>query len=162
MSETDFSRLASLCLADIILFNRKRSGEASRLTTESYKKVVSSENPVDDDVRKTLSRFEQALCENHIRIETRGKKGRKVAILLTSKMKKNLDFLIAKKDKPTKYIFKKNDLVKPIRGTDALRWAASEAKLKNPERVTSTKLRKQLATLSQVLNLTESDQDTLA
>jgi hypothetical protein len=41
------------------------------------------ETPVDPDIKKTLSKFEQALCEKNIRIETKGKKGRKVAILLT-------------------------------------------------------------------------------
>jgi hypothetical protein len=43
-----------------------------------------------------------------------------------------------------------------------LKYAASESGLKHPERITSTNLRKQLATLSQVLHITESDQDILA
>ncbi|XP_060602859.1 uncharacterized protein LOC132755936 [Ruditapes philippinarum] len=120
------------------------------------------ETPVDHDIKKTLSKFEQALCEKYIRIETKGKKGRKVAILLTKEMKRNIDFLLSLKPKSTEYIFQKSELLEPLRGHDALKYAASESCLKHPERITSTNLRKQLATLSQVLHLTESDQDILA
>ena len=50
----------------------------------------------------------------------------------------------------------------PFRGVDALKNAVKEAGLSKPELITSTSLRKQLATMAQVLSLDESSQDLLA
>ncbi|XP_053400253.1 uncharacterized protein LOC123523522 [Mercenaria mercenaria] len=160
-----FSRLACLCLTQIIVFNRKRSGEVERLKKVSVSNAMKQPSLVDEDVKKCLSRFEQKLCENHCRIETRGKKGRRVAILLTRKMKQNLGILMAmhaELELDTEYIFQKPNTSFPIRGTRALRQLADEADLKHADRITSTTLRKQLATMSQVLDLSESSQDILA
>ncbi|XP_060595226.1 uncharacterized protein LOC132749488 [Ruditapes philippinarum] len=109
-----------------------------------------------------MSKFEQFLCRNHSRIETRGKKGRKVAILLTKTMKANIDQLISLKNEETEYLFQLPGAKFPLRGADVLRRFTSEAALKHPKSVTSTSLRKQLATMSQVLNLDNNDQDILA
>jgi carbonic anhydrase len=51
---------------------------------------------------------------------------------------------------------------KPYRGNDVLKEAAENVKVTHASRITSTSLKKQLATLYQVLNLTESSQDVLA
>ena len=50
----------------------------------------------------------------------------------------------------------------PYRGSDVLRDLVSNLNLKRLDCITSTKLRKQLATLAQILNLKENDQDMLA
>ncbi|XP_052806669.1 uncharacterized protein LOC128235921 [Mya arenaria] len=156
------TKLSKLCLADIILFNRKRSGEAQRLTSDAYTKATSADTPVDEDVKGCLTKFEQSLCENHMRIETRGKKGRKVAVLLTNDMKENIDYMLSLKNENTEFIFQSPNTRFPMRGTAALRKVALEAGLNNPSSITSTSLRKQLATLSQLLNLGHNDQDVLA
>jgi len=50
----------------------------------------------------------------------------------------------------------------PYRGSDCLRNFAHQCGAKAPQNMTSTKLRKQLATLAQILNLKENSMDLLA
>jgi hypothetical protein len=45
-------------LAEVILFNRKRLGEAERLKVEDFIKGSLNEN-VDEDISKSLSKFEK-------------------------------------------------------------------------------------------------------
>jgi len=63
-----------------------------------------------------------------------------------------------------KYLFARTnfDSLSPIRSTDVLRKHAVAANLKNPRSVTSTKHRKHVATVSQVLNLSRQDMETVA
>lgn len=163
-SNEQYTQLTKLCLAKVILFNRRRAGEAQHLQVSSYLKA-SVNATIDKDVRKSLSKFEQKLCDNHLRVETRGKKGRKVAILLTNEMKHQLDIIISLREElgiTSIYIFAARHSIKPYRGSDVVREFALEAELKYPNRLTSTSLRKQLGTMAQILSLTESSQDTLA
>ncbi|KAJ8307588.1 hypothetical protein KUTeg_014853 [Tegillarca granosa] len=55
-----YSRLCKLVLAQIILFNRKRSGEAERLKKKDFLKCAVNQN-VDDDICKTLTTFEKKI-----------------------------------------------------------------------------------------------------
>jgi hypothetical protein len=50
----------------------------------------------------------------------------------------------------------------PLSGAASLRRYAKECGAIHPNRLTSTRLRQQLATMSQALNLSETDQDQLA
>ncbi|KAH3710886.1 hypothetical protein DPMN_070382 [Dreissena polymorpha] len=162
-----YSSLCKVSLAEVILFNRKRSGEAERLKTEDFVKG-SVNDVVDEDISHTLSKFERHLCKSHFRIETRGKslkRGRRVSILLTKEMKENLNTLLRLQSKlqiESKYVFMRPSGRKPYRGNDVLKEATEKAKVTHASRITSTSLRKQLETLSQFLNLTESSQDILA
>lgn len=107
--------------------------------------------------------MEKRIASNLIRIETRGKKGRKVAILLTEKMQYNIELLI-KNNPNNPYIFFNNTSNKYIRGSDILRKLASdpEANIENPQHLRSTNFRKHIATISQILNLKENELDILA
>ena len=49
-----------------------------------------------------------------------------------------------------------------VRGSDSIREAAADSCVKHPETLTSTKLRKQIATISQVVNLKDHELDVLA
>jgi hypothetical protein len=55
-------RPAQVILSQIILFNRRRSGEAAGLLLEDYRRIMSSEMLVNDDDEQSLSRFQQELC----------------------------------------------------------------------------------------------------
>ncbi|XP_053385481.1 uncharacterized protein LOC123538701 [Mercenaria mercenaria] len=160
-----YSRLCKLILTQVILFNRRRSGEAARISKESFNKGLKSPD-VDNAVKESLTKFEQKLCESHTRVEIRGKQGRKVAVLFTSEMKTNMELLIKKQQEiegwnPEK-IFVPVNCQNPYRGSKVLKEISKEANLKDANRITSTRLRKQLATMCQVLNLSEASQDILA
>jgi hypothetical protein len=76
----DWRSLARLTLVQVMLFNRRRSGEVERVPQAAYEKRSTS---VDSDVMSVLSSWEQHLCKSLARFEVRGKRGRKIPILLT-------------------------------------------------------------------------------
>ena len=166
-SVDNYSELAQVCLALVILFNRRRSGEAERMTLSAYTQTLETGSGKPDEVvLSTLNEFEKVLCQSHLRVEIRGKRGRKVPVLFTEEMKKYVDTLISLRKKANvtqPYLFARpGSHSKPFRGSDSLRRFAKAASLQNPSAISSTKLRKQLGTLSQILNLSETSQDILA
>ncbi|XP_043212654.1 uncharacterized protein LOC122376774 [Amphibalanus amphitrite] len=160
--------VAELVLARLIMFNRRRQGEASAMTIDAYQKATSSDGTNHPEVTSSLSSFEQHLAGSLLRVVIRGKKGRGVPMLLTQEMRRTVDILLEHREAAgvgaSQYVFV-NSMAsddRPLRGADCLRKFARLSGLKNPESLTSTKLRKHIATLSQVLNLKDNELDLLA
>ena len=104
-------------------------------------------------------------------IEIRGKRGRKVPIILTKEMKESIDILNS--TRATVGIAAENPFVfgRPtkqslghIRACDSLKMFTNDCEppVSNPEFVTGTKLRKYIATISQVLAHKETEVGWLA
>lgn len=96
------------------------------------------------------------------RLVTRGKRGRKVPILLLERTKASLDFLVEKRSEvgileENPFLFARLGTTTNLRGCDCLRKFAEESKANNPELLRSTKLRKHVATLCQLLDLMISE-----
>ncbi|KAK7485782.1 hypothetical protein BaRGS_00022963 [Batillaria attramentaria] len=89
-----WNSLSEITLTQIILFNRRRSGEASKLKLED----LNQQPTHDSDVLESLSDFEKKLCKRLSRIEIFGKRGRLVPILLAGKLKAALDLLVEKRE----------------------------------------------------------------
>jgi len=108
------------------------------------------------------------LCKKIARVEIAGKKGRTVPILFTSSMQRSIDFLIkTRKDvgvHDNHYLFPRSSFgsLSPIRSSDSLYFFSRECGATKPENITSTKLRKHVATVSQILNLEENELETMA
>lgn len=158
--------LAELTLTQIILFNRRRQGEASKMTLDDFR---NQQHTQDSDVVNSLSDFEKKLCEVLTRVEIYGKRGRIVPVLLTASMKQAVECLLKYREEAgvsstNKFIFActRYNSDGHIRGSDTLRKFVQAAKLEHPEYITSTGLRKQVATLSQILNLKDNELDLLA
>ena len=153
--------LCTATLSSILLLNRRRSGEVAKVRVVSLIDARKQDN-VSDEIKKSLSAFEVELCKSLTRVEIRGKHGRKVPILLTKSLTQAIDLLsktretVGVMDK-NKYFFAVPNSLNYIRGNDALRKHVKLAKLQCPMAVTSTKLRKHIATLSQLLNLQERE-----
>jgi len=75
--------LCSTLAATLVVFNRKRVGEVQHLRCCDYK---IDGNVVEEDTLKHLSTLERHLASNLRRIEVRGKKGGKVALLIMAEM----------------------------------------------------------------------------
>ena len=160
-----YKQLNEAVLAQVIIFNKRREGEASRLTLDSYKKVNTI--PINEDIYETLSPLEKELSKLLTRIEIRGKRGRKVPVFFTERMKESIDLLITWRDEAgipadNPYLFARPGAMTNIRGCDCLRRYAHESKAENPELLRSTKLRKQVATLCQLLDLSEQELEQVA
>jgi hypothetical protein len=101
-------------------------------------------------------------------IEIRGKRGPKVSVILTNDTKQAMEALVSTREKvgisaENDYFFAQPSPSKTyIRGWECLAKYAKRSGLEKPELVTSTRLRKYIATVSQVLDLNENEMGWLA
>ncbi|KAJ4922030.1 hypothetical protein JOQ06_004049 [Pogonophryne albipinna] len=114
-----------------------------------------------------LSKYEQKLCRYFERVKLKGKRGRKVAVLLTPEMVNALKLLIQKRKEcgvpdVNEYLFAVPKCLSYYRGHQSLRSFADECGAKKPDYLRSTQLRKEMATTSQILNLKNNEMDQLA
>ncbi|KAJ8008499.1 hypothetical protein DPEC_G00105510 [Dallia pectoralis] len=163
-SPRDYVKLTKVALSQLIVFNSQRVGEVSNLLLKSFQDRDQSE--LHSDVAVGLSELEKSLCKTFSRVEMEGKRGRKVALLLTPKMIDTLKLLVDRREecgvgKENPYLFARPKCESPFRGEDCLRSFAGECGAKNPERLRSTALRKHVATSSQILNLQNNELDNL-
>ncbi|XP_042275071.1 uncharacterized protein LOC121901997 isoform X1 [Thunnus maccoyii] len=122
---------------------------------------------VHSDLALGLSELEQKLCQHFQRIEIRGKRNRKVPLLLTPDMLSSMEALVAHRracgvPNENPFFFSRPEAETHLRGSDAIRQIARECGAKHPETLSSTKLRKHVSTLSTVLNLRDNEMDILA
>ncbi|XP_060772951.1 uncharacterized protein LOC132883390 [Neoarius graeffei] len=120
-----------------------------------------------EDVAMGLSKTEQRLCNYFSRVEIMGKRGRKVAVLLTPSMVDALSLLTSERTEcgvceTNVFLFARLKSVTNYRGQDCLHVHANQCGAKHPEHLRSTQLRKHVATLSQVLNLKNNELDQVA
>ncbi|XP_038063255.1 uncharacterized protein LOC119733959 isoform X4 [Patiria miniata] len=159
-----YSLLAKAIMVQLVLFNRRRSGEVERMTVDNYRH---HHKEVNEEVLNSLSSWEKQLCTKLARVEIRGKRGRKVPILLTSSMIDSIDVLVEARGAVgvldhNPHLFARPGCKSAYRGCDALKYFSTKSEAEHPEYVTSTKLRKHVATLSQVLCLKDNELDVLA
>ena len=85
----DYSHLQKVVLCLLCVFNRKRAWETSRIRPADYRNCKMGMSGNIDEYG--LSSFEKHLLKTHTRIETLGKHGRHVPIILTKLMQDGLD-----------------------------------------------------------------------
>lgn len=157
--------LAKLTPCEVIVFNRRREGEVSKMSLNDFMlRNTFASNP---DLYLALTKVEKKLCKYFERVEIRGKRDKKVPILLSPDMVSSIQMLVnyrRKCDVPddNHYLFGRPEAESYLRGSDAIRAMACECGAKDPQTLTSTRLRKQIATMSQVLNLRDNEEDCLA
>jgi len=164
-----FRDLGSSVLSQLLLFNRRRQGEVSKLKIETYVQNCIKKYLCQDAIQ-SLSSLEKNLLSSFTRIEVPGKRDRIVPILITSEQKIALDMLVNTQLRSSAGIAQNNPYVfaatmgslRHIRGNDVLRSFAQECGAQNPLHLKTTALRKHVATLSQVINLKNHEMDQLA
>lgn len=162
-SQSSWSELSRVTLTQLILFNRCREGEVSGMEVKTY--LQRNKQTMQDEILQRLSPFEKKL----VRISSGWKYGGKGATKCQScsrQMSKNLWIFSSKQG--TRLGFPQvihiflPDLTLDHRKTSVDVTAAEGCGAKNPENITSTKLRKHVATVSQLLNLQNNELDQLA
>ncbi|KAJ4935967.1 hypothetical protein JOQ06_017492 [Pogonophryne albipinna] len=88
----NYAELAKVALAQVIVFNRRRAEEVSKMHLKHFNERDNAE--LHQDVAKGLSKTEQRLCNYFSRVEITGKRGRKVAVLLSPSMLDALSLLV--------------------------------------------------------------------
>ena len=90
-------RLLQILLVLIISFNRRRSGEVSKMKVSEYESI--SKSNINDAIKASLSKLEKKLSISFYRLEITGKRGNIVPILITEHMKKHLNLLVKLRSK---------------------------------------------------------------
>ncbi|XP_073726112.1 uncharacterized protein [Misgurnus anguillicaudatus] len=164
-SADSYAALAKVTLSQVILFNRRREGEVSRMLLSAFQSRDSSE--LHEDIAICLSEFERKLCKHFTRVEIRGKRGRKVPVLLKPSLVSAMELLVETREvcgvpNENPFMFARSGAMSAYRGGECITKAARECGIKNPEALSSTRLRKHIATMSKILNLDENEADQLA
>ena len=157
--------LVQLTLAQVSLFNGRRTREAERMTLSDYETVIRSPVTPSKQVKDPLSRFEVHLCESHNRIEMADERGKPVAVLLTQGMLAAIEALVATRELfavKSDFIFAGlGDAASPYSWHDCMRKYAEECSVNQPELVTSSNMSKQLTTMCQVVSLGDNSHPIL-
>nr|XP_018913562.1 PREDICTED: uncharacterized protein LOC109041627 [Bemisia tabaci] len=169
----NYRKLAVYLLTSTILFNRRRSGEASKMKIEQYKNRVGSDKQTTEELKQSFSPLEIVLCKRMCVVDIHGKKGSKVPTILNETMQEAIDELINVREtvginEGNPYVFATIGRFYPLsahlKGCDCVNFCveACDPKLTSPRNVTGTKLRKHVATVCQIFDLSESELDWVA
>ncbi|CAG9827006.1 unnamed protein product [Diabrotica balteata] len=157
--ETIFCRL--------ILLNRKRPGELQRLFLDTYLNSEKDKQQNYEEFSEALLPSEKLLMKRFKRIVIRGKRDRGVPVLISPDVQEQIKIILNARNnfisQQNRYFFasvKNND--KPIIGYKVLSNYALACKAENPKALTSTRLRKHMATLTQLFEMKESDLEQLS
>lgn len=152
-------KLAEAVLCQLIVFNKRRGGEASRMLVKNYRDSVKNfeETDFEGEIYCSLKEEEKFMARTHLLIGVVGKCGTHVPVILTLKMKEKIDALLANRhatfiphDNP--YVFGVPKCQTHLKSWDVLR---SFCRQFQTSRITSTGLRKYLATTAQVMDLSD-------
>lgn len=142
--------LASVSLAQLVCFNRRRQREVSCMTVHDFENGTTAD--LSADSQHALGTMEKSLRRLLMRIEVRGKQCRTVPALVSPQLLEALETMNSYRrqceiDDGSVYIFGYSHLENHLRGIDCLRDAAKKCGASYPERLRSTRLRKYVATI---------------
>lgn len=168
LNRASYIELQKSLLVQIILFNRRRPGEVSKMNIDDLaKNKTGTQTLTEEDL--ALTNLEKRFTAQMSRVEITGKRERTVAVLLSHQMKSGLEEIM--KHRPfmginvkNKHVFciTTNDSLSYIRGGEVLKEYGNSAGLKRPDAIRATKLRKHVATMSQLMSFKENELDILA
>lgn len=149
----------------VLLLNRRRPGELQRLPLHVYQLHLEDSQKYEE-FADMVTPTEKILLRVFKRIVIRGKRGRGVPVLFSSDVQEHIEVLLKSREKilnkNNPYLFGNVSTLQPICGYKVITKYAKLSGAKNPDAITATKLRKHLATLTQVLNMSENDLEQLS
>ena len=104
-------------------------------------------------------------------VEMLGKRNRKVPVIITPDLKKAIELLTDEQIRKKAHVVDENQYVFPVndgrslnnlRGNDVLRNVCKKVELENAQAITSTNMRKYVATVSQLVDMNETEMGWLA
>lgn len=165
--EPSFKILTETIYCRVILLNRKRPGELQRMLLNTYEESMKNVNNQNyEEFSEAVSATENILMKHFKRVVIRGKRGRGVPVLFSQDVQKHIELLFKCRSsfvpKNNPYLFGQTNSREPIYGYKILQKYSKDCGARNPSAITSTRLRKHLATLSQIFNMNENDLEQLA
>ncbi|CAG9834563.1 unnamed protein product [Diabrotica balteata] len=160
-----YNTLLETSYCQVLLLNRRRPGELQRMKLDTYLSC-SNDKSTYEEFSLITSPSEQILLKTFKRVVIRGKRHRGVPVLFSKDVQHNINLLIRVREnivpETNIFLFGKPNSISEISGYKVLRKYARLSGARNPDAISSTRLRKHLATLSQLFNMTESDIEQLA
>uniref|UniRef100_A0AAV2LG71 SET domain-containing protein n=1 Tax=Knipowitschia caucasica TaxID=637954 RepID=A0AAV2LG71_KNICA len=157
----------------LILYNRRRECEVSKLSISEYQARVTPQNPVPvppgappalTPLEASLSPFERLVLTHLPRVGVQGKRGRVQPLILPPHSEPCLELLLQTRhgvgvDPANPYVFARpyHSPATPLRGTELLRSLARSSGMPNPRTLTHTRVRRQVGILTQLLLLGEGE-----
>ncbi|KAM4713980.1 uncharacterized protein FYW61_019099 [Anableps anableps] len=153
-------------LSLLILYNRHRECEVAKLTIQDYRNRITPQSTTSapSGMESFLSPFERQVLSHLPRAGVLGKRGRVQPLILPPHCESCLDLLLRTSpnvgvDPESPYVFSRpyHSPATPLRGTDLLRNLARASGAKNAGALTATRVRRQVAILTQLLLLEEGE-----
>ncbi|KAG5868169.1 hypothetical protein JTB14_004840 [Gonioctena quinquepunctata] len=155
-----YNTLKEVLYTQIILLNRRRPAQ---IKVQTYT-PVNWDSRNENEFENCLTETEKVLLTSCSSIVIRGKRGRGVPILLSVNVRKHFDCL----NKIRNNFVSHNDYVfhtigdNSIDGTKVLYKYAKKCGVRCPKSISATRLRKHLATVTQLLQFSEKDLEQLS
>jgi hypothetical protein len=164
-NEQAYKTLLETVFCRLLLLNRKRVGELQRLPVHVYtSNELNAQNY--EEFTEAVTPTEKILLKKFKRVVIRGKRGRGVPVLFSLDLQEHTNKLIELRDNYVKiinpFLFCQANSNNPITGYKVLQKYARKCGARNSEALTSTRLRKHLATLSQLFSMSDNDVEQLA
>ena len=145
------------------MFNKRRGGEAAKVKLADY--TERADYTQNETIVQSLSELERELVTSMTLIKTSGKRQRNVPVLITPANKRAIYVLIAARAdvgvSGSSALFARAPKGNALDSWYALKKACRDAGV-DTENITSTSLRKYLATVVQIMNLKENEMDQIA
>ncbi|XP_074039978.1 uncharacterized protein isoform X2 [Leptinotarsa decemlineata] len=162
-----FKTLTEAILVLTVLLNRKRVGDVQYIKLDSYKESTTSRN--QEECINVLSESEKLLSVHFKRIVSIGKGSKSIPIVFPKNIQTYIEILLSSREK-NQLVPNENPFLfaligskdKWMDGSLVLRKYAALCGAENPKTLTSSRLRKQIATVLQVINLNETEKEQVA
>ncbi|XP_070193306.1 uncharacterized protein [Littorina saxatilis] len=166
-SFSTWRKLAQLTMTRMTVFNKRRGGAVSKLLLKTYETRPDWKNQTNQEVLETLQPMEKMLLKRVDLVQIPGEKSRKVPMLITDDVKKGIEVLNAHREtvgipSTNPFCFASRSASGHLDSWQAMNLISQEASLTHPELMTSTKLRKYNATVSQLFDLNPGELEWLS
>ncbi|XP_060535343.1 uncharacterized protein LOC132707485 [Cylas formicarius] len=158
-----YNSLKEILYTQVILLNRRRPAEVAQLKVQTFKSI-NLESDSNNEFEKCLTESEKILLKTYSRLVIRGKRGRGVPILLSPIMKTHFECILQTRDNfaiQSDFVFHTTGRGF-VDGTKIIHKYAKKCQLEKAANITATKLRKHLATITQLLQFSNNDMEQLS
>ncbi|ELU17095.1 hypothetical protein CAPTEDRAFT_217116 [Capitella teleta] len=165
-----WQKMSRYTMCRLLIFNKRRRAEVKDMLVQSYLKRPKWADDSNQEIRMALSDLDKLLVQRMDLYVARGKsvKNNDAFILLPPDCRQALDLLIKTREvvgisKDNPFIFARQFASSALSGNNELSELAQQCPgIKEPQRISSTALRKYTATVSQVMDLKGSELGMLA
>ena len=156
--------LSEVTLSRLTLFNKRRGGEAAQLQVSQYLERPKWQASCNAEISSSLKPVERELLRRMDMVQIPGKRLNNVPILLTPDVKAAMDALLKTRTSvgiPTTnlYFFPSYSKHGHLDPCQVIQKIVKLADVQNPDCMTTTKMRKYVATMMQLMDLTQTEID---